>query len=308
MNILSTLIVLGSILPALAGGKLSVVATTADFGTLAQAIGGNHITVTTLGKPTEDPHFVDAKPSFILKLNRADALIEGGAELESGWLPPLLDGARNPRLEAGQPGRVQCAAGIRLLEVPATLDRSKGDIHAAGNPHFMTDPVNGGIAAREICEALCQLDAPNAAAYQANLAAFTARLNTRLVEWQKRLAPFRGRHLVTYHNSWLYFGERFGLKPDLFLEPKPGIPPTPANLARVKAAMKVEQASVIIVDPYLDRKTAEAVAQDTGAVVVDVAQFPGGLAGTEGGYIDLIDTLVNRIATALERQSKGGQP
>src|SRR5258706_3644101 len=128
-------------------GKLNVVATTPDFGAIAREIGGDKIDLTTLAKPTEDPHFVDAKPSFIVKLNRADALIEGGAELELGWLPPLLEGARNPKLEAGKPGRISCVQGVSLLEVPTTLDRSKGDVHAAGNPHYTTDPANAKIIA-----------------------------------------------------------------------------------------------------------------------------------------------------------------
>lgn len=299
---LITLTLLATALPFCSFAKLNVVATTAEYGAIAREIGGDHITVTTLGKPTEDPHFVDAKPSFIMKLNRADILIEGGAELETGWLPPLLDGGRNPKLDVGQPGRVQCATGVQMLEVPATLDRSKGDIHAAGNPHFMTDPENGKIAAKEICEAYCQLDSQSSDYYRANLAKLTERLDAKLVEWQKRLAPFHGKRIVTYHDSWVYFGERFGLKIDLFLEPKPGIPPTPANLAHVKAVMKAEHIGVIIVEPYLDRKTAEAVAQDTGATVVDVAQFPGGVKGTESGYIELVDYLVNSIAKAFEQQ------
>jgi zinc/manganese transport system substrate-binding protein len=296
------LILLATALPLCSYAKLNVVATTAEFGSIAAEIGGDHVAVTTLGKPTEDPHFVDAKPSFILKLNRADALIEGGAELEMGWLPPLLEGARNPRLDVGKPGRVQCSSGIRLLEVPATLDRAKGDEHAAGNPHFMTDPLNGKIAAKEICDAFCQIDDSSADYYRANLAKFTGQLDAKLVEWQKRLEPFGGKRIATYHNSWVYFGERFGLKIDLFLEPKPGIPPTPANLAHVKAVMKEDHINVIIVEPYLDRKTAEIVAQDTGATVVDVAQFPGAIKGTEGSYIALIDHLVNSIAKALDKQ------
>src|SRR5438874_1203955 len=139
--------------------KLNVVATTPDFGSIASVIGGNEVSVTTLAKPTEDPHFVDAKPSFILKLNRADALIEGGADLEIGWLPALLDQSRNSKLAPGAPGRIACSQGISLVEIPATLDRSRGDIHAAGNPHYMTDPVNAKIVAEHIANAFCQLDA-----------------------------------------------------------------------------------------------------------------------------------------------------
>lgn len=300
------LILLALLAPSVAHAALNVVASTAEYGAIASEIGGGRVVVTTLGKPTEDPHFVDAKPSFVVKLRRADVLVEGGAELETGWLPPLLDDARNPRLDAGQPGRVQCAAGISLIEVPATLDRSQGDIHAAGNPHFMTDPVNAKIAAREICDAFTRLDAEGAASYAANLERFGRTIDAKLVEWQKRLAPYRGRRLATYHNSWAYFGARFGLKIDVFLEPKPGIPPTPASLARVKELMRQEKVVGILVDPYLDRKTAEAVARDTGATVMHVTQYPGGVKGTEGGYVALLDYLVAQVAAVFEQEGRTG--
>ena len=279
--------------------KLAVVVTTPDLASLAEAVGGKQIDLTTLARPTEDPHFVDARPSFIVKLNRADALIEGGAELEIGWLPPLLTGARNARLASGAPGRILGNQGIQMLEVPTSLDRSEGDIHAAGNPHFLVDPENAKIVAGHIAEAFCKLDAANASTYQANLKTFLAELDARMVVWQKQLAPFKGGQIVAYHNSWVYFARRFGLTIDLFLEPKPGIPPSPAHLASVIAKMKASQARVIIVDPYLNRRTAETVARSTGAVVVDVAQFPGGVKGTEGGYIALMDYLVNSLAAAL---------
>src|SRR4051794_26440113 len=157
-------------------GKLNVVATTSDLGSITKEIGGEHIDLTTLAKPTEDPHFVDAKPSFIVKLNHADVLLEGGAELEIGWLPALLDQSRNTKLAPGAPGHVACAQGVQLLEVPSTLDRSKGDIHAAGNPHFLVDPVNAKIAAQHIADAFCALDSKSADAYRANLKKFTDAL------------------------------------------------------------------------------------------------------------------------------------
>jgi len=281
--------------------KLNVVVTTPDLGAIAREIGGNNIEITTLAKATEDPHFVDAKPSFIVKLNRADVLIEGGAELEIGWLPALLNQARNPKLAAGAAGRVEAATGVQLREIPATLDRSQGDIHAAGNPHYVVDPVNAKIVARNIAAALALNDAANAEFFQANLKKFGEVIDARLVVWQAAFAPFKGAPIVAYHNSWPYFAERFGLKIELFLEPKPGIPPTPAHLAEVIAKMKAQQVSVVIVDPYLNRKTAETAARATGATVVDVSQFPGGLKGTEGGYIQLMDYLVNSLTKALAK-------
>ncbi len=289
---------------ATAQAKLNVVVTTPDLAAVAKEVGGNKVTITTLARPTEDPHFVDAKPSFIVKLSRADALIQGGAELEIGWLPPLMTGARNSKLAPGMPGDIRCNQGIRMLEVPSVLDRSQGDIHAAGNPHFLTDPANAEIVARTIAEAFARLDSADAEFFQANQKRFTEELNAKLAGWEKQLAPFKGQPLVAYHDSWPYFAARFGLKSEIFLEPKPGIPPSPAHLADVIAAMKEQKAHVIIVDPYLSRRTAETVARGTGATVVDVAQFPGGVKGTEGGYIQLMDYLVNSIAKAFA--SNGG--
>ncbi|PWU09085.1 MAG: zinc ABC transporter substrate-binding protein [Verrucomicrobia bacterium] len=283
--------------PALA--KLNVVATTPDFGAIAAVIGGDQVSVTTLAKPTEDPHFVDAKPSFILKLNRADAVIEGGADLEIGWLPRLLDEARNTKLAPGAPGRIACNPGIQLLEVPATMDRSKGDIHAAGNPHFLTDPANAKIVAEHIAESFTQLDPKSASLFAANLKRFSARLDEKLSLWDKELAPFRGQRVVAYHDSWPYFAHHFGLKIDLFLEPKPGIPPTPVHLADVILQMRAGHVRAILVEPYQSRKTAQTVGAETGATVVDVSQFPGGIKGTEGDYISLMDSVIHAVVKAL---------
>jgi zinc/manganese transport system substrate-binding protein len=293
-------IILAALLLALAAqAKLNVVATTPDLGAIAKEIGGDAIALTTLAKPTEDPHFVDAKPSFIVKLNRADIIIEGGAELEIGWLPALLDQSRNEKLAAGAPGHVNCAKGVPLMDVPTTLDRSRGDIHAAGNPHYVIAPSNAKIVAQNIATALAEVDAKNAETYRANLQKFTAALDAKIGEWQKTLAPFKGASIVAYHDSWPYFARDFDLKIELYLEPKPGIPPTPSHLAEVIMKMKEENARIIIVDPYLNRRTAETVARETGATVVPVTQFPGGLKGTDGGYIALLDQLVNSLAAAL---------
>ena len=290
----------GLVLAVSAHAKLNVVATTPDIAAIAKEIGGDKIELTTMARPTEDPHFVDAKPSFILKLNKADVLIHGGAELEVGWLPKLIEQARNAKIIGASKGEVRCCDGVKMLEVPDKLDRSAGDIHAAGNPHFLVDPENAKIVAHHIADAFISLDATNREYYESNSKRFMAALDAKLTEWQSKLTPFKGEHLVAYHNSWLYFGERFGLKIEIFLEPKPGIPPSPGHLATVMAKMKEQNARVVIVDPYLNRKTAETVARGTGAKVVDVTQFPGGVKGTEGGYIALMDYLVNSLAAALE--------
>jgi len=295
----TTLVLVSALLALNLHAKLNVVATTADIGAITHEIGGDAIALTTLAKPTEDPHFVDAKPSFILKLSRADVVIEGGAELEIGWLPALLDQSRNEKLANGAPGHIICSKGVPLMDVPATLDRSRGDIHAAGNPHYIIAPSNAKIVARNIADGLSEVDPKNAETYRTNLKKFTDALDAKMTEWQNKLAPFKGASIVAYHDSWPYFARDFGLKIELFLEPKPGIPPTPAHLAEVITKMKEENARVIIVDPYLNRRTADTVARDTGATVVPVTQFPGGLKGTEGGYIQLLDQLVNSLAAAL---------
>jgi zinc/manganese transport system substrate-binding protein len=281
-----------------ASKKLSVVATTPDLAALAREIGGDLVVVKVLAKPSEDPHFVDAKPSHVVTLNRADALIEGGADLEIGWLPPLLETARNDKIAPGTPGLIVASKGIRLLDVPATLDRSRGDVHAAGNPHFLIDPANAKIVAAEIARHFAQLAPASAATFKANLQAFNAAIDAKTSEWASILAPFRGAKVVTYHNDFIYFAQRYGLQVVGTLEPKPGIAPSPAHLARIIATMRNENARVILVQPYQDRKTAETVARQANGVVVGYSQQPGAFPNTTT-YIALMDNLTRSIANGL---------
>jgi zinc/manganese transport system substrate-binding protein len=304
MNKITTFLAVLMVLVANTQAKLNVVATTPDLASIAKAVGGSETEITCLALPTEDPHFVDAKPSFITKLNRADALIEGGAELELGWLPALVERSRNSKIASSAPGYIRANEGIQLVEIPTQFDRSHGDIHALGNPHYLTDPSNAKIVAAHIAEVFSQIDPKSAQAYKANLKSFTDQLDARLAAWEKELAPFKGQHVVSYHNSWPYFARRFGINIDLFLEPKPGVPPTPTHLAEVIGQMKSEKARVIIVEPYVNRRTAESVARDTGAVVLPVSQFPGGVKGTEQGYIQLMDYVVSNLAKELAKESK----
>lgn len=286
---------------SLAVAELKVVATTPDYAALAQAIGGEKISIKTLAKPAEDPHFVDARPSHIVTLNRADVLIESGAELEVGWLSPLIQGSRNRKVLPGEPGRFLGSEGVRLLDVPDVLDRSRGDVHAKGNPHFLMNPENSGIVAHRLAERFCELDAGSCSAYRASLARFDERLEQRMAAWTTRLAPHEGAQLVTYHDTWKYFAERFKLRSETYLEPKPGIPPSPPHLGRVIAKMKADKMRVILVEPFQSRKTAETVAGHTGARVIDVSQFPGGLEETDDDYFALIDAVVEAIAAALDQ-------
>ena len=281
------------------GKPLTVVATTPDLAAVAREIGGDLVTVTALAKPTEDPHFVDAKPSHLVTLNRADVLIEGGAELELGWLPSLLDNARNDKIAAGAPGRVVASQGIKMLEVPTTFDRSKGDVHSLGNPHFMLDPLNVKIIAGEIADHLSQVSPAGAETFKANLKQFDDKVDQKSAEWQKLLEPYKSAKIVTYHKDFVYLGARFNLDIVETLEPKPGISPSPAHLAQVVTTMRNTGAKVILVQPYQNRKTAETVARQTNGTVVDLSQQPGAVPNTDT-YFALMDHMVKTLATALQ--------
>lgn len=282
-----------------AQAKLNVVATLPDFGSLAREVGGDLVSVDVMAKPTEDPHFVDARPSFVVQLRTADVLIEGGAELEIGWLPPLLQNARNPKIDNGKPGRVVASQGLRLMNVPASASRAAGDVHALGNPHFMTDPIIAKAVAQHIAQAFGEIDPANKATYEANYKKFEAAINAKLQEWGTAMLPFKGQSIVAYHDSWPYFAHRYGINIDTFLEPKPGIPPSPSHLAEVIAQMKAQKMKAIIVEPFHDRKIAERVASATGAKVVDFAQYPGAFPNTES-YIQLQDALIARLSAAMK--------
>jgi zinc/manganese transport system substrate-binding protein len=282
-----------------AEAKLNVVATLPDFGSLAREVGGDLVTVNVMAKPTEDPHFVDARPSFVVQLRTADVLIEGGAELEIGWLPPLLQNARNPKIDAGKPGRVIASQGLRLMNVPASATRAAGDVHALGNPHFMTDPIIAKAVAQHIAQAFGEIDQANKAAYESNYKKFETAINAKLQEWGTAMLPFKGQSIVAYHDSWPYFAHRYGINIDAFLEPKPGIPPSPSHLAEVIAQMKAQKIKAIIVEPFHDRKIAERVASATGAKVVDFAQYPGAFPDTDS-YIKLQDLLIARLSAAMK--------
>jgi zinc/manganese transport system substrate-binding protein len=290
---------LSVIVATVAEANIKVVATLPDLASLAREIGGDKAEVSAMAKPTEDSHFVDARPSFVVQLRSADVLIDGGAELELGWLPPLLQNARNPKLEVGKPGRVQASQGVRLMNVPANVTRAAGDVHSLGNPHFMTDPIIAKTVAQHIAQSFAAVDPPNAAFYDANYKKFEATINAKLQEWGATMLPFKGQSVVAYHDSWVYFAHRFGLNIDVFLEPKPGIPPSPSHLAEVIEKMKAQKIKAIIVEPFHDRKIAEKVASSTGAKVVDFAQYPGAFPGTDT-YVKLIDKLVASLAAALK--------
>ncbi len=292
--LVGVVLTLASAAPAAA--KLAVVATTADLGALARAIGGDDVDVAAIARPTEDPHFVDAKPSYAKLLNGADVLIEGGAALEAGWLPPLLATARNPKIATGAPGRVVASAGITLEDVPSELSRAQGDVHPFGNPHYLLDPMNGGIVAGTIADALAAVDAVHAEHYRANLERFRSALQKKLGEWQELARPLRGLAVVTYHKNFDYLAKRFGIVIVDNLEPKPGIPPSPAHVAELVPRMRTAKAKLVLIEPNRERQVADFVAEQAGARVVVLPIMPGVPEAAE--YLDLIDYDLRQIAAA----------
>jgi ABC-type Zn uptake system ZnuABC Zn-binding protein ZnuA len=292
--------VLLALLPIMAQAKLNVVATITDFGAIAEEVGGDKVKVTTIARGTEDAHFVDARPSFIRVLNQADVLIEDGAELEIGWLPPLVNGARNGKILSDAPGHVILSRFIRLLEVPTgPVDRSMGDVHPLGNPHYWFDPANGKIIAGALAEAFSRLDPANAAYFQANLRKFNQRLDKKMAEWSKLMEPYRATKVATYHKSFDYFLERFGLELAGTIEPKPGIEPSPSYVNGLIPRLRSAGVKLVLVEPYRPRKTPEYVAQEIGAKLLILPEKVGGNEKVKD-YFSLFDYDVSQIAAALK--------
>ena len=288
-----------ALLTSPAHAKLNVVATLPDFASLAEEIGGDKIKVTSLAKGTEDPHFVDAKPSFIRVLNQADALIEGGAELELGWLPPLVQNARNPRILPNAPGHLVLARGIKLLDAPTTLDRSQGDVHAAGNPHYNLDPDNFKVMATTLAEGFSRLDPANAPVYQANLRAFNERLDGKMAEWAKLAAPLRGMKVITYHKSFEYLAARYGFDIVGQIEPKPGIEPSATHINALIPKAKAAGVKLVMMEPNRARKTPQFVADSIGAKLVICPGLVGGSPEAKT-CCDLIDSNLRALLKAAQ--------
>ncbi len=273
--------------------KVKVVTTLPDLAALVSAVGGERVEVTSIAKGYQDPHFVDPKPSYILKLQSADLLFKIGLGLEL-WLEPLVIGARNAKLKV-----VDCSRGVPLLEIPSSVDRSMGDIHPFGNPHIWLDPANGKIILDSIAAALERTDPAHALLYEANRVAYQKKLDSAMVVWEGRLKPYAGTKVVTYHNSWPYFNRRFGLVAVGFVEPKPGIPPSPSHLKDLTEQMKREGIKLILMEPYFSDKDPNLVARQVGAKVLVMASSVGAFKGTED-FIGMFDYNVNRLAQALK--------
>jgi ABC-type Zn uptake system ZnuABC Zn-binding protein ZnuA len=286
--------------PGQVGAKLYVVTTTADLASIAREIGGGKVEVESLAQGYQDPHFVDPRPSFIVKLNRADLYVKRGLDLEVGWAPVLETGARNAGILMGAPGFVDASVGIEVLEVPTgPIDRSLGDIHPFGNPHYQLDPENARTIARNIFLGFSRVARQDSDYFTERLSAFNTRVEAKLAEWKELLAPYQGAKIVTYHKNWEYFARRFGLRIIGYLEPKPGIAPSLTHLASVITLMQAESCRVIIKEPYYPENLTRLVAERTGAKVLVLPESPGGVDGTED-YFSFMDYCVQQVTEALK--------
>ena len=287
--------------PARAASKLKVVTTTEDLASLAREVGGDHVEVEAIARGYQDPHFVEAKPSFILKLNRADLLIVVGLQLEIGWLTPLITQSRNPRIQLGTPGYLEVSQYCEILEIPTgQITRAMGDVHSLGNPHYWLDPQNGRRMAQGIANKLAEMRPQEAAYFQQRFQDFSNRLAAAEKVWDQKTAPYRGRRVVTYHRSWPNFARRFGLEVVGYVEPKPGIPPSPRHTLELINMMRREKIKLILVEPYFDLKTPNAVARETGAQVVVLLPSVGGEKEVTD-YFKLFDYDINLLLRAFEQ-------
>ena len=287
----------------LAGGAgaaqpLRVVATLSVFADLVKQIGGEDVEVSYVASPRFNPHFIECKPSDVLKVKRADLLVHGGLDLEA-WRGPLLDAAGNLDLFQGGKGELDLSVGIPLLEVPnRSLSRLMGDIHIYGNPHYWLSPENAKIMARAIGEKLSELDPAHAAAYQRRRDEFLKRLDERIAQWKQTAAAIQGKEVIAYHNEWPYLAEFLGIKIEQFLEPKPGIPPSPKHLSFLEEYMKAHKIRVIVQPTYFSRAASEALAKRTGAKVVMLCQNLGELPQA-GDFLSFIEFDVQQLVQAL---------
>lgn len=284
-----------------ASAQINIVTTLPDLASIAKQVGGNEVEVFSIAKGYQNPHFVDPKPSFIVKLSRADMFITVGLDLEIGWAPALLQSSRNSKIQKGNPGYVDASDGISLLQVPNNVSREEGDIHIYGNPHYWLDPLRGKQIARTIHDHLVAISPANEAVFTKNLEAFNNRIDQKMEEWAEKMAPYQGTDIIAYHNEWVYFEERFGLNIVAFLEPKPGIPPTPSQLAKVIQTVESQDIGVLINSPYFSSKSPEVVARNTGVEIVKLSTMTGGYEEIET-YFDLFDYNINQLVQAFENQ------
>lgn len=336
ISLLSSAVIFLMSFPPAHSASIEIVTTTPDLKSIAEYIGGDKVSVTSIATGYQDPHFIDAKPSYMIKAKRADLFIKVGLELEIGWEPLIIEGSRNPKIQQGAQGNLDVSEGVMRLQVPTgKIDRSMGDIHPYGNPHYWTDPLNGKIIARNITNRLCAIYPSDASFFQKNLSLFNSRIDEALFGkkltdkvggeklsdilaggkfyeflksnnlqgelggWLAEVMPFQNAKIVTYHNSWPYFASRFGLQIIDQLEPKPGIPPGPTHIKEVMEQMKAGNVKVILMEPFYDDKPAKLVAEKTGAKIVVAPNSVGG-SDKAKDYISLIDTILQNIVATMK--------
>jgi zinc/manganese transport system substrate-binding protein len=290
--------VLAAALPA--GAAVSVMTSTEDLAALAREVGGDKVKVESIARGYQDPHFVEAKPSFILKLAKADLLVVVGRELEIGWLPPLIQQSRNAKIQVGADGYLDASLTAKILEIPTgQITRAMGDVHPQGNPHYHLDPENGRRVAKAIADKLSQLDPGDAALFASRNADFDRRLGEAEKRWDAMMAPYKGLKVVTYHRSWPNFADRFGLDVVGYVEPRPGIPPSPAHTIDLITEMKRQNVKILLVEPYFDLKTPNSIARETGAKVVVLLPSVGGEKGVDD-YFELFDYDLDLLVKAIK--------
>lgn len=275
--------------------KTKIVTTLPSFADIAANIGGEDVEVSALLKGLQDPHFVDPKPDLILKLNRADLLISAGLGLEDGWLPPLITGARNEKIQSGADGSLVASTFMNLKEISkGNADRSQGDVHPGGNPHFMLDPRNGNVIANAVAERLSKIDPSKAENFRKRAENYSKELSAKILIWEKALAPIKNTPVITYHRSWVYFSDWVGMNEIGYVEPKPGIPPSPDHTMKVIGTAKEKKVKFVLIEPYYPKGSAEEVAQKSGATFLVLPTEVSGTAEATS-YIKLFDELVSKL-------------
>jgi zinc/manganese transport system substrate-binding protein len=292
-------LVLFALSPLSAWATVRVVATTPDLAAIAREVGGDKVVVTAMALATQDPHFVDARPNLALDLSRADLLLLVGLDLEVGWLPTLITGSRNAKIALGGSGYLDCSTLVQAQDVPTQkVDRSMGDIHPGGNPHYLYDPRNGAKVAAGVATRLSAVDPANAASYAKNAAAFAAKIEAALPGWQTALAGLRGKPVLTYHKSFTYLASWLGFTVPLSVEAKPGVPPSPQHVVMVLGSVKQAGITLILQESYYPATTAELVASKTGARLLRLTMGADFTAGDS--YVSHFDALVKQIAAVAK--------
>ena len=290
--------------PAFAQGKLNVMTSTEDLASICREVAGDRASVDFIARGYQDPHFVEAKPSFILKLQRADLLVVVGRELEIGWLPPLIQQSRNGRIQVGGEGYLDASLHARILDIPqGQVTRAMGDVHPLGNPHYWLDPENAKIIAKDIADKLSQFRPGDRAAFEQRLADFSSRIDAAEKRWLAAMAPYKGTKVVTYHRSYSNFADRFGLDVIGYVEPRPGIPPTPQHTLDVINEMKRQSARIILVEPYFDLKTPNSIARETGGQVLVMPPSVGGVKDV-ADYFKLFDYDIALLTDAIKKTGR----